>query len=101
MLQGRTLEVIQRALEICNSYVRPSRQLLDGVLRLLQDLNSETITLEGGVVEMLQLCLQAAIEGRLASPSFPVPSIRRTLSNVLQFCGEAPCHSFISMEIPC
>ena len=75
MLQGVLLDTVGLALAACEGSLKPSRGLRDGMLRLLGGIHCYSIIVKPAVASMLGLCLQAAKEQRLASPSFPAKII--------------------------
>jgi hypothetical protein len=93
VLQASTLAVIHQALEACGDDLRPSRQLLDGFLTLQPDLTSLCLTVEPSLPRVLRLCLQAAAQGRLASPIHTSEAVGKTFDALLALCGNSPVAS--------
>ena len=84
--------LVGRALMARGNNPKPGRRLLNGILRLLMDLNWDTIGAEPAVMTMLRLCSEAAQEGQLTCDAFPSGVIRTRLHHLLSCCGNTPMH---------
>ena len=105
MLQGVLLDTVGLALAACEGSLKPSRGLLDGMLRLLGGILCYSIIVKPAVASMLGLCLQAAKEQRLASPSFPAEIICDDIlvPLLLQYgnCFSAACSACCCSMLTC
>jgi hypothetical protein len=75
--------------------------VVEGILRLLQDMNWGGVCCSNPPLGCLNICKEAAMEGCLCTTSFPAQDIyHNIILRILESCGTHPVVASVSCSVP-